>query len=380
MIKLLFYASLFSLIYIYFGYYALLRVFNYFVGSKEYRPPGNISRPLISILISAYNEEAKIKTRIHNILKSNYPCEKIEIVIASDGSTDNTVQIARQVKKSNISILDFSHNRGRAMIQNDGVQESRGDIIVFTDATTEFTPNFLDYIAMAFSVEEVGCVVGNLYYKTRGDTISESEGAYWRYEKKLRELENSLGILATATGACMAVKKELWRNLAPEDDCDFTTPLDVILQGKRVVFVSEAIAYDVPPSSIKREIKVRIRQTSKNLAGTLRRWGWKGWIKHPIISWALLSHKILRWLTPFFMIGSFLSNLYLLNDGIVYQITFAGQIVFYTLAILGLVGELLKRRIVFASTIFSFCVANIGMGIGVIKGLLGRAPAAFKHE
>ena len=156
--------------------------------------------------------------------------------------------------------------------------------------------------------------------------------------------------------------------------------MDVILQGYKAVFAKDAIAYDIPPSSVKGELKARIRQTSKNFIGTLKRWGIKSWIKHPFVSWGLLSHKILRWFTPFFMLGAFLSNAFLLNEGWIYKFAFIGQIAFYMLTILGFVGELFKKRIPVASTIFSFCIANVGMGIGVIKGLLGKAPAAYKME
>ena len=376
----LFWLSIGLLLYTYVGFGLFLALLTKIIRRKEIYNKQTEYMPDISVIVSAYNEEKAIAKRIENLLNLHYPKEKLEIIVASDGSSDSTVDIAKKYEKCGIKILDFKQNRGRAAIQNDGVKTARGEIIVFTDAETEFEKDSLKKMVRPFSDALIGCVVANLIYKTERTSVSESEGLYWRFEKKLREFESNLGILATATGAYMAVRRKLWRELTPIDDSDFTTPLDVIKQGYEVVYVPDAIAYDVPAHTIKGELRTRIRQTSKNLVGTLRRWGWKGWIKHPIISWGLLSHKILRWFTPFFMVGSFLSNLYLLNNGIVYQITFAGQIIFYTLAILGLAGELLKRRIVVASTIFSFCVANIGMGIGVIKGLLGRAPAAFKHE
>jgi len=265
----------------------------------------------------------------------------------------------------------------RAVLQDAGKITTE---IAKNHAETEFEKSFLRKIVKYFSDKKVGCVVGNLIYKVEDSPISQSEGLYFKFEKKIRELESKLGILATATGACMAVRKNLWKDLTPIDDSDFTTPLDIILQGYKVVYAPDAIAYDIPPSSVKGELKARIRQTSKNLVGTLKRWGWRGWIKHPFVSWGLLSHKILRWFTPFFMIGAFISNLFILDKGIFYQLTFAGQVIFYLIAVFGMGGELFKIRIPIASTIFSFCIANIGMGIGVIKGLLGKAPAAFKME
>jgi cellulose synthase/poly-beta-1,6-N-acetylglucosamine synthase-like glycosyltransferase len=377
--------SLLLLLYTYLGYHLLLNLLVAFKSkySEQPKQPNNIYLdnyyfPGISIIIAAYNEEKNIAKRIENLLKQDYPQSKLEIIVASDGSTDKTIEIAKQYKKYGVKVLDFKQNRGRAAIQNDALKKSIGEIVIFTDAETEFKKNFIKKIISYFSNNNIGCVVGNLIYKTKGTSISESEGLYWKFEKKLRELESKLGILATATGACMAVRRNLWRDLTPIDDSDFTTPLDVILQGYRVVYAPDAIAYDVPPSSITGELRARIRQTAKNLVGTLKRWGWRGWVKHPFVSWGLLSHKILRWLTPFFMLGAFISNIFLLEEGLFYQLTFIAQAVFYLTAFIGLIGELVKKRIPIASTIFSFCVANIGMGIGVIKGLIGKAPAAYK--
>ena len=375
-----FWLSFFAIFYIYIGYLLMLNVIKFFIEAKKEKFADTRSINCfvlnISVIIAAYDEERAIKGRLENLLALDYPMNKLEIIVASDGSTDNTVKIAKQCQ--NIKVLDFKCNRGRAAVHNDSVIEAKGEIIFFTDAETVFDKNFLKETIKYFSNNLVGCVVGNLFYKTSGTSISESEGLYWKFEKKIRELENNLGILATATGACMAVRKELWKELSPSDDADCRTPLDVIIQGYTVAFAPEAIAYDVPPSSIKGELKSRIRQTSMDFVRTLKCWGWRGWTKHPLVSWGLLSHKVLRWFTSFFMIVVFVSNLFLLNEGLFYQLAFLVQAAFYLTAIIGLAGSLIKKRIPAASVIFSFCVANLGMGIGVIKGLIGKAPVAYK--
>jgi cellulose synthase/poly-beta-1,6-N-acetylglucosamine synthase-like glycosyltransferase len=265
-------------------------------------------------------------------------------------------------------------------VHNDSVKEASGEILLFTDAATEFERDFLENVVNYFSEDLFGCVVGNLIYKTNGTSISETEGLYWQFEKKLRKLESDIGILSTATGACMAVRKNLWKKLSPIDDADFATPLDIIMQGHRIVYVPDAIAYDHPPSSARGELKTRIRQTSKNFIGTLRHWNLKIVVKHPVVTWGLLSHKILRWFTPFFMLVALISNFLLLKEGIIYQIAFVVQILFYCFALIGFISEMNSKKFSIASTVFSFCVANIGMGIGVIKGLFGKAPAVYKME
>lgn len=379
--EIIFMGSVATLIYVYMGYGLLLRTLVFFAG-KESPDTGNDgqggSLPLMSIIISAHNEEGRIAERIRNLLEQDYPAEALEILVASDGSTDGTAHIVRGFGLDSVRVLDFAQNRGRAMVQNDGVREARGDILVFTDAETEFEPDFLRVIAGRFANPATGCVVGNLVYRTSGSAISESEGFYWRNEKRLRGYESRLGLLATATGACMGVRANLWRELEPIDDCDYTTPLDVILSGSKVVYAPEAVAYDTPAGSVEGELRTRIRQASKNFIGTLRRWGPGGWLRHPLISWGLVSHKILRWFTLYFMLAALVANMAIVGHGLIFQVLLVMQATFYLTAAVGYMGHMSGRRVRLASTIFSFCVASLGMGIGVIKGLMGRAPAAYR--
>lgn len=370
-------ASVFLIFYVYLGYPVLL-----FILQRLFKNPPVMNsatyEPTVSIIIAAYNEEKHIATRLRNLLSLDYSREKLEIIVASDGSSDRTAAIARRYP--GVTVVDFPKNRGRAEVHNDSARIARGEILVFTDAETEFSADFLTRIVQPFSNPKIGCTVGNLIYNNTDGPISASEGFYFRMEKRLRYWESRLGLLATGTGACMAVRKRLWRNLGPKEDCDFTTPLDVILQGFNIEFAPEAIAYDVPASSLRAEFRTRIRQTSRNLIGTLQRWGWEGWLRYPIVSLGLLSHKILRWFTPFFMIKIFILNFLLLNEGTVYRILLMGQMFFYMMVIIGLIANVFQKRIAIASLISSFCVANLGMGIGVILGLAGKAQASYKKS
>jgi len=336
----------------------------------------------LSVIISAFNEENSIINRIKNILGSNYPQDKLEIIIGSDGSTDRTVEVIKDFLKknkiTNIKVLDFKVNRGRAAVHNDCVKHATGEILVFTDAETVFDKNFLREIIKPYiQRKDVGVTVGNLHYlisNKKGQT-EISEGLFFKLEKAIRKAESDACLLFTGTGACMSVKKDLWVDLAPTDDVDFATPLYAILQGYKVIYVPEAKAYDRPPSNFKREFKLRIRQTAKNLLGTLRIWGWKNIFKHPLYTWAIFSHKILRWLSPFFLITLFVSNIFLLNESWFYKITFALQVLFY---LCGLIGFKIKKFP--CSVISSFLVANAGIFLGVLKAIAGKAPSFYGRE
>lgn len=375
--KILLIVFIFLILYCYILYNIILALLSYIVNNKMVAF-GNYLPQYVSIIITAHNEEAVINKRILNLRALDYPDDQFEIIVASDGSTDRTVEIAMQ--HHGVIVLDLKPNRGKATTQNDAVKVAKGEIIFFTDAETEFKADFLKNVLRAFSKPNVGCVVGNLIYRQNNNAISYSEGFYWNFEKGLRKLESTLGILSTASGACMAVKKNLWRELSPIDDSDFTTPLDVIQQGQKVVFALEAVAYDIPSSTIKGEFRTRVRQTSKNLIGIMKRWRWTGLVNYPLVSWGIISHKILRWLTPFFLLGILLSNLALMGEGIGYQLLLMVQAIFYLSAAMGLIAELYGKKIPVASLTLSFCVANMGMGIGIIKGVCGKAPHAYRKE
>jgi cellulose synthase/poly-beta-1,6-N-acetylglucosamine synthase-like glycosyltransferase len=373
--EFLFWIALLHLVYIYVGYWVVLRVFAAVRRTRRVRRRGEVYAPSVSIVIPAHNEERSIGNRIRNILQTNYPVQKKEIIIASDGSTDSTVHIANEYES--VKVLAFSKKRGRAPVHNDAIAEASGDIIVFSDAETTFDQDFLWEIVSPFRDPTVGVVVGNLSYQTQKTSMSQGEGLYWRIEKQIRKQESRLGILSTGTGACMAVRKRLWNNLDPVEDVDCVTPLQLVLQGYRVVFASGALAYDEPPSSIKEEFKARIRMTSKDVFGTLKTWGWRGWMSHPLVSWGILSHKLLRWMTPYFMVVLLGTNLLLAGQSPFYQAFLAAQAIFYCACLSGWVLELFGNSVKPASTCFAFAVASLGMGTGFLKGILGKAPAAY---
>ncbi len=365
-----------ALAYVYGGYYFCLRIAA--LGRRAEMPPEAARAPKLSVIVAACNEEASIAARIGNLLASDYPADRLEIIIASDGSTDGTAERARAF--AGVRVLEFSENRGRAAAHNDAVAAATGEVVVFTDAQTEFRPDFLSRLAAGFVDPQVGCVVGNLVYRSAGSNVAEAEGLYWRTEKETRKLESRAGILATGTGACMGVRRHLWQELAGIDDCDFASPLDVILQGSRVAYAEEAVAYDIPSSNLQQEFKTRVRQTSKNLLGTCRHWGWRGLFSHPLVSWGLCSHKVLRWLSPFFLAGLLLSNLLLLPAHVFFQATLAGQGVFYAFVLAGLLEHWRWWKVPYSSVALSFCVANAGMGVGVILALAGSAPTSYSKE
>ena len=368
--------SAFILAYTYLGYPLLLALFARFLSHQE-EPTVHASPAPVSVIIAAYNEERHIVQRLHNIL-AQADERLMEIIVGSDGSTDGTVERARSVNDPRVRVLDFPQNRGRAIVHNDCVAHARGDILVFTDAATEFAPGFLAAITAPFADPSVGCTVGHLKWRNVGDDAAagESEGLYWAYELWIRAQESRLGILATGTGACMAVRRDLFRPLRPDEDVDFTTVMDVLARGYRVVYVPEAIATDEVPATHEGEIRLRSRIVVKNLVGILRKLPEMPPHRFPAVWWGLFSHKILRWLTPVFLLVAFVTNALLLDEPL-YRGIFIAQLAFYGLSLAALRFPWLGERVPGARVAAGFLVMNVGLLLGLIQILRGVRIATY---
>lgn len=368
-----FFFTFFGIAYVWFLYPLILWMMQLFVSVRIDRINHEES---ISVVIAVYNEEENISRRIENIFSVDYPKDLIEVVIVSDGSTDATSAIAHSLKEKhkNIKFIDLPENMGRSNAHNRAMSYCAGDILVFTDAETAFEYDFISNIVAPFAEQQVGFATGVLRYQNvSNNTVSQSTGLYWRLEMLLRQWESNLGVLATGTGACSAVRKKLFRDLPPTGDEDFTTPLDVVMQGYRCVHVPDAIAYDRLPDTPEREFRARVRMTTKNFHGTLTRWGIKNIFRYPWHTTGLFSHKIGRWLTPFALVSLFGSNSFMLGQGGLYLVTWVMQLTFYVLALLGF----FKLKIPLAGQAYSFVLVNIAFFVGVVKALTGQVPRSY---
>lgn len=367
-----------SLVYVWILYPTILAFFSKLIRAEPRPEVRDVDLPPISIMIACLNEEESIKSRITNIYDSDYPCHLIQIIVISDGSTDKTAERARLLSSSSqeIVVLENDTKSGRAIAHNTGVKHASGEILVFTDAGTTFEPTFLHSIVQPFQRTNVGFVTGALRYTNISETeISQSAGMYWKFEQALRQYESNLGVNVFGSGACCAMRKELYRDIPPTGDVDFTSPLDASLQNTLCIHQPDAIAYDEMPDSRTNELNARVRMTSKNFKGTMERWGWTGVRKYPLKTLVILSHKYGRWITPFLLLTLLPSSIVslVLTGGAFVSALVLGQIVFYAL---GLVG-FLKLPVPGASTIYSFILGNYGMLLGVLGALSGRVVTTY---
>jgi cellulose synthase/poly-beta-1,6-N-acetylglucosamine synthase-like glycosyltransferase len=372
--------SLLGLFYVYAGYGLALRVAAAFARAQAVPETAPGEWPRLTVLVTVFNEERVIAERIANVLDCDYPAHRLELVVASDGSTDATDSIVQATRDPRVRLFRPGARGGKSMTQNLAVSTANGDIVVFTDADTAFDRKFLLEIARPFQSADVGAVDGHLGFR-RGDDgdLGASQGAYWRYELTLRELESRLGLLAVASGACMAVRRELLRPLPADVGEDCVVPLDVVEQGRRVVHAAGALALDRLPATPAGELRARTRMTLRNWKGTwLHAWLLNP-LRHPGYAWALWSHKLLRWLSPFMLLLATLACAALAAESAFFAFAAAGFGVFYGL---GLVGWWAVRRgppIPVAGTVYSFLLANAGFLFGIVSAARGRSVARYAN-
>jgi cellulose synthase/poly-beta-1,6-N-acetylglucosamine synthase-like glycosyltransferase len=341
------------------------------------------SPPSVAVIVAVHNEEAALPAKIENCLELRYPRDRLRVVVASDGSTDETVRVAQEFAKKyrNVNLLAQQERMGKTAAQNAAVTLSREDIILFSDADTKFDGRFLERIIAPFSDRSVGCVTGALVWANPGESAVAAGGdLYWRYEHFLWRLESRLGLLAWGSGACLAVRREAFTPMEAQYGEDCVVPLDVVSRGYRVAFQPEAIAHETHIANPRAEMRARARMTLRSFAGTLSRKHLLNPFRFPGIAWSIASHKVLRWLTPYFLLLILASNAILVGRSSLYRLTLVLQTIFYMSGAIGYILDRYRLRVPLISTIYAFCLMNLGASVGVAHALLGRCIRVYRSE
>lgn len=376
MIEFLFWFLILLIFYVYFGYPSLLFVF-----SKLFPAPiidKSEITPSVSIIIAAYNEENLIALKIENSLRLDYPKEKLEIIVASDGSTDGTNDIVRSFNTRGVHLVPLNSNMGKSVAQNMAVEKATGEILLFTDADTFLHSDALRRMNRNFADDTVGCVVGTISYPNEGETtVSRGEGTYWRYELFIRHTESEVGNFAMGSGI-MAIRRDLFMPLNPDLGDDFVLPMLTALNGNRVIYESEANCDTIlQHSNAHQMLRSRIRVITKDLRGLFYCNSILNPLQYPLYSLGLISHKFLRWLIPYFLIGAFIFNSFLL-DNLLYGLIFIIQIIFYSSAFLGFTWQNMGTPPKIFSLPFFFCLVNFGALVAVASFLVGKRTGRWQ--
>ena len=370
MIELLFYISLFLIFYVYIGYPLAAVALSGIINRTVRR--GNIT-PSVTILISAYNEEEAIGATIANKLALDYPADRIEILVTSDGSTDRTDDIVRSFGCNSVCLLHQEPRAGKTSALNKAVPLARGEIIVFSDANSIYAPDALRKLVANFADQSVGYVTGRMIYADPdGTPIGEGCGAYMRYENALRSIETRIGSVVGVDGGIDAMRKSLYRPMNPDQLPDFVQPLKVTEQGYRVVYEPEAVLWESSLKESRDEYRMRVRVSLRafwalfDMRGLLAPW------RAPLFAWQLWSHKVLRYLCFVFLLAAYLSNALLMKKNYLYLSFFAMQNAAYCIAML---TPLLERNGI-RSMLFTFAryflLLNVAAAHAFGKFMMGK--------
>jgi len=376
-LQFIFWASLILIGYSYFLYPVILLIWDKVRPVKEGLYSSDM--PGVSIIISAYNEEQVIEHRIKNCLELDYPADKLEIIVASDGSSDATCAIARKIEDGRLKIEEFTERRGKVNVLNAVAPKAQNEIIVFSDANTLFKRDAIKNLVHHFEDPHIGCVCGRLQFvNVEGSNSSEMEGVYWRYETFMKTIEGRRGYLLGANGGIYAIRKELFVTCPPDTIVeDFVLPMKILEGGHKVLYDPEAIAVEETAKHIIQEKKRRIRIGAGNFQALVM----LTHMLNPLRGFpalAFLSHKVLRWLTPFFMITAFGANVFLRFDPIYRTILFL-QLGFYMCAFLGQMLSWGEKNIKPFNLCYYFVSMNLALLLGFVRYMTGEQKVTWER-
>jgi poly-beta-1,6-N-acetyl-D-glucosamine synthase len=329
--------------------------------------------PMVSVLVVAYNEASRIEARPNNLLALDYPRERLEIILASDGSTDDTLSRVQRYRGPGFRLVAYSCRRGKASALNDLVPQARGGIVVLADARQRFDRGALRELVKHFADPKTGAVSGELILVEDGAAPAVGEGVsfYWRYEKFIRRNESRVDSTVGTTGAIYALRRELFDPIPPDTLLDdVLIPMRIVRRGFRVLFEPAALAWDrVAPSA-----EAEFARKARTLAGNFQLFARAPWLLDPRANrlWLqTLSHKACRLLSPFCLAATLAANLALLDEPF-YRLTLAGQLALYAAAAAGHLRRNSARKNRLLGVAYAFCMLNWAVVIGFLRFINGR--------
>jgi glycosyltransferase involved in cell wall biosynthesis len=356
LIEIIFWASVSFIFYAYFGYPIILMGISLL---KKYSVKKGDITPKVSFIITAYNEEKRIKEKIENTLTQKYPKDKLEIIVASDCSHDKTDEIISSYNFKGVRLVRAPERKGKENAQKYAIDIASGEILVFSDVATILQPDSVANIVKNFNDPTVGCVSSVDKFIDKDGKIS-GEGAYVKYEMFLRSLETKVNTLVGLSGSFFAARREVCLSWATDLQSDFNTVLNSVKTGLRGVLDLETAGYYANITDEKKEFKRKVRTVLRGISVFMKNLNMLNFIKYGLFSWQLFSHKLCRWLVPFALVAGLFSNACLIRQSDLYTYAFICQCLFYTTAAVGIRTDLLARLNTFKVPSF-FVLVNLSI-------------------
>lgn len=378
MLPTIFWACFFLVVYTYLLYPVVL-----FLASATARrwgrsavAPGGGVLPSVSLVIAAHNEERYLTDKLANLAALDYPRDRLEILFVSDGSTDGTNEIlGRAAQAGTITLVTLPSRGGKSNALNQAVPRAKHDVLVFSDAATLFAPDAVREMVQHFADPRVGVVCGALQFQASAES-RQTEGLYWRYESLLRLMESRIGVTLTASGAIYALRRECFVPLSADTLVeDLVVPMTARRLGFRVLYDPNARGTDFAAPTVAGEFSRRVRIATgsfRALGGLLR-----GPLD-PVTAFAFVSHKLLRWMLPFLLIGMLVTSATMV-DSPLYRALFVLQVLFYAWALAGYLLRPRIQRIRYALVPYYLLAIHVAFLVGFVRYLCGRREIEWRQ-
>lgn len=375
MIEFIFWLSLFIIGYTYIGYILILLILwaIRWLFAKKNIPQASYE-PTITIFIAAYNEKDVIPAKVENLRRLEYPAEKLIFLWVTDGSTDGSEVLLRQYP--DMQVLHEPERCGKVGAINRGMRYVSSELVIFCDANSMLTPGTAREVVKRFSDPRVGCVAGEkrVVIPQQESAQGAGEGFYWKIESFIKRLESEVNSTVGAAGEICAIRTSLFEPLEPDTILDdFVLSLRMVEKGYKIKYAREALATEMASFSISDEMKRKVRIAAGCIQAIPRLKPLLNIFRYGLFSFQYWSHKVLRWLAvPPAIVAVFITNLFLLSSGAIYQLTFALQVIAYLLVALGYLLRRKKIKFKYLFLPYYFMVMNSALVWGLVRYLSGK--------
>ncbi|VVO06611.1 glycosyltransferase family 2 protein [Pseudomonas fluorescens] len=375
MAEFIFWLCLLLPLYAYLGYPLMLTLLAPWFPKRRYPA----AEPLaVSIVIAAHNEARHVEEKLRTLLDQDYSALALQVILASDGSSDDTVACAQRVIDPRIQVLDLPR-QGKAATLNAAVALSTGDILVFTDADNQWSTSTLGHLLAPLNDPQVGGCAGHMVIPIPGKGLSLGDSLYRHYEGWLRRVENRTGCMVSADGALLALRRELFQTIPAQVNDDFFLSTCAPVAGKRIVYVESAQVIDQGVDEADKQFRRRQRVTVGGLQSLAQRRELLNPFRHGLYALALISHKLIRRLAPVLLVPLLLSNLWLWGEHDFYNLALIAQLLGYSVAVAGLLD--VQHRLPKPFRLAAFLLVTLaGMSVGLWQFLRGQRYSQWNPD
>lgn len=370
MLELIFWLCAALVLYVYVGYPLLLKLVHALAGRTPVHEP--TLEPPLTLVISAFNEEASIREKLDNTLRLDYPMQRLQVLVVSDASDDRTDDIVREYAPRGVTLLRMPERGGKTVGLNAALREATGDVVVFSDANAMYRRDALRRLAAPFADLAVGAVVGESTYHDSETASEASESLYWKYETAIKRLESETGSVVGGDGAIYAIRRSLYVPMRADALSDFVNPLQIVKSGHRCLYEPAAQSVEKAAEGFDREFRRKVRIVNRAWRAMLSMPELLNPFRYGFFAVKLISHKLLRWLAPLFLLLLLLSSAVLAGRSPLYAWALAAQFAFYALALAGHLLRQRERMPRLLSVPYYFSMVNIASARGILEAFKGE--------